>query len=142
MPVCLGANLLPVWKRRIFRSIGRKKRFPVGDILPLASAKSAGETIEFNGKSYRVEELTESVFNGRDIDIAFFSAGGGISAKYARYAVEAGAVVIDNTSQFRMEDRVPLLYRRLTQRISNFGRIVELLLILLLHNSDGSDTTL
>ncbi len=71
--------------------------------------KSAGETIEFNGKSYRVEELTESVFNGRDIDIAFFSAGGGISAKYARYAVEAGAVVIDNTSQFRMEDRVPLV---------------------------------
>ncbi|NPA60908.1 MAG: aspartate-semialdehyde dehydrogenase [Epsilonproteobacteria bacterium] len=92
----------------IFRVL-EEKRFPVGDILPLASAKSAGETIEFNGKSYRVEELTESVFNGRDIDIAFFSAGGGISAKYARYAVEAGAVVIDNTSQFRMEDRVPLV---------------------------------
>jgi len=101
-------NLGSLLERRFLESL-EEKRFPVGDILPLASAKSAGETIEFNGKSYRVEELTESVFNGRDIDIAFFSAGGGISAKYARYAVEAGAVVIDNTSQFRMEDRVPLV---------------------------------
>jgi len=77
-----------------------EQNFPVGDVLPLASARSAGGTIEFNGKSYEVEELTNSVFNGRDIDIAFFSAGGSISAEYAKYAVEAGAVVIDNTSYF------------------------------------------
>ncbi len=83
--------------------------FPVGELLPLASAKSAGDVIEFNDKQYRIEELTESVFEGRDIDIAFFSAGGSISAKYAQYAVEAGAVVIDNTSHFRMIDNVPLV---------------------------------
>jgi aspartate-semialdehyde dehydrogenase len=92
----------------IFRVL-EEQNFPVGDILPLASAKSAGEFIEFNGKNYKVEELSEDVFNGRDIDIAFFSAGGSISAKYAKYAVEAGAVVIDNTSYFRMEERVPLV---------------------------------
>ncbi len=83
--------------------------FPVGNLLPLASAKSAGDVIEFNDKQYRIEELTETVFEGRDIDIAFFSAGGSISAKYAKYAVESGAVVIDNTSHFRMVDNVPLV---------------------------------
>ncbi len=83
--------------------------FPIGELLPLASAKSAGEIIEFGGKSHRIEELTERVFEGRDIDIAFFSAGGSISAKYAKYAVEAGAVVIDNTSHFRMDDNIPLV---------------------------------
>jgi len=83
--------------------------FPVGELLPLASARSAGGTIEFKGKHYRIEELTETVFEGRDIDIAFFSAGGSISAQYAKFAVEAGAVVIDNTSHFRMDPNVPLV---------------------------------
>ncbi|MGC9351070.1 MAG: aspartate-semialdehyde dehydrogenase, partial [Sulfurovum sp.] len=83
--------------------------FPVGSLLPLASARSAGEKIEFKGQSYKIEELTESVFDGRDIDIAFFSAGGSISAQYAKFAVEAGAVVIDNTSHFRMDPKVPLV---------------------------------
>lgn len=83
--------------------------FPVGDLLPLASARSAGEKIEFKGKTYKVEELTETVFEGRDINIAFFSAGGSISAQYAKFAVEAGAVVIDNTSHFRMDPKVPLV---------------------------------
>jgi len=92
----------------LFRVLEEQK-FPVGNLLPLASAKSAGDTIEFNDKPYRIEELTEDVFRGRDIDIAFFSAGGGISAKYAKYAVESGAVVIDNTSHFRMVDEVPLV---------------------------------
>ncbi len=92
----------------IFRVLEEQK-FPVGNVLPLASARSAGGKIEFNGKEYVIEELTESVFEGRDIDIAFFSAGGSISAKYAKYAVEAGAVVIDNTSHFRMEPDVPLV---------------------------------
>ncbi len=92
----------------LFRIL-EEQNFPVGDILPLASARSAGSTIEFKGKAYIVEELTEDVFEGRDIDIAFFSAGGSISAKYAKYAVEAGAVVIDNTSHFRMDANVPLV---------------------------------
>ena len=83
--------------------------FPVGELLPLASARSAGGQIEFKGKQCRIEELTETVFDGRDIDIAFFSAGGSISAKYAKHAVDAGAVVIDNTSHFRMDPNVPLV---------------------------------
>ena len=92
----------------IFRVL-EERNFPVASILPLASANSAGETIECCGKRYTIEELTETVFEGRDIDIAFFSAGGSISAQYAQYAVEAGAVVIDNTSHFRMDPEVPLV---------------------------------
>jgi aspartate-semialdehyde dehydrogenase len=83
--------------------------FPIGTLLPLASAKSVGNDVEFKGKIYKIEELTATVFDGKDIDIAFFSAGGNISAEFAKYAVEAGAVVIDNTSHFRMDDRVPLV---------------------------------
>ncbi len=92
----------------IFRVL-EARDFPVASILPLASANSAGETVECCGKTYTIEELTETVFDGRDIDIAFFSAGGNISARYAPYAVEAGAVVIDNTSHFRMDPDVPLV---------------------------------
>ena len=83
--------------------------FPIGNVLPLASANSAGNIIECQGKEYKIVELTEEVFVGRDIDIAFFSAGGSISEKYAKYAVESSAVVIDNTSHFRMVDNVPLV---------------------------------
>jgi len=83
--------------------------FPIGELLPLASERSAGEDIECQGKVYKIEELTETVFEGRDIDIAFFSAGGSISAHFAKYAVESGAVVIDNTSHFRMDPKVPLV---------------------------------
>ncbi|EAH5484206.1 aspartate-semialdehyde dehydrogenase [Campylobacter coli] len=83
--------------------------FPVESILPLASAKSAGNQIEFRGKSYKIKELTKDVFKENPVDIAFFSAGGSVSEKYAKFAVEAGAVVIDNTSHFRMEKDVPLV---------------------------------
>ena len=83
--------------------------FPINKILPLASARSVGKYIEFQGKSYPAIELNDTVFNEYDIDIAFFSAGGSISAKYAKYAVKAGAVVIDNTSHFRMDDDIPLV---------------------------------
>ena len=92
----------------IFRVL-EEQNFPINNILPLASARSVGDEIECQGKKYKIEELTEDVFDGRDIDIAFFSAGGSISAKYAQCAVEAGAVVIDNTSHFRMDDDVPLV---------------------------------
>jgi len=83
--------------------------FPINKLLPLASANSVGVEVECQGKSYKIVELTEDVFEGREIDIAFFSAGGSISAKFAKYAVEAGAVVIDNTSHFRMDPKVPLV---------------------------------
>ncbi len=92
----------------LFRVLEEVK-FPIDTLLPLASSNSAGNPIEFNGKVYKIEELTETVFEGKGIDIAFFSAGGSISEKYAKYAVEAGAVVIDNTSHFRMDERVPLV---------------------------------
>ncbi len=83
--------------------------FPVANLLPLASARSVGEEIECQGNTYKIQELTEDVFRGKEIDIAFFSAGGSISEKYAKYAVESGAVVIDNTSHFRMNPDVPLV---------------------------------
>ncbi len=83
--------------------------FPVNNIVPLASAKSVGSTIEYKNKSIKVLELTETCFEENEVDIAFFSAGGSISEKFAKYAVEAGAVVIDNTSHFRMDPNVPLV---------------------------------
>ncbi len=92
----------------LFRVLEEVK-FPIGDLLPLASANSVGIEVECQGKAYRIEELTETVFEGRNIDIAFFSAGGSISEKFAKYAVESGAVVIDNTSHFRMDPDVPLV---------------------------------
>jgi aspartate-semialdehyde dehydrogenase len=83
--------------------------FPVGELLPLASANSVGTNIKFNNKEYPVVELTTTVFEEHEVDIAFFSAGGSISEKFAKYAVESGAVVIDNTSHFRMNPDVPLV---------------------------------
>ncbi|XPV69620.1 MAG: aspartate-semialdehyde dehydrogenase [Halarcobacter sp.] len=83
--------------------------FPINKLVPLASARSAGEKIEFNNKEYTVLELTETVFEENEVEIAFFSAGGSVSEKFAKYAVEAGAVVIDNTSHFRMDPTVPLV---------------------------------
>ncbi|MFK5880864.1 MAG: aspartate-semialdehyde dehydrogenase [Sulfurospirillum sp.] len=83
--------------------------FPVGELFPLASAKSVGLDVEYKGKNYKVRELTQTVFDECEIDIAFFSAGGSVSAKFAPFAAEAGAVVIDNTSHFRMDSDVPLV---------------------------------
>lgn len=92
----------------IFRVLEELK-FSVGEVLPLASAKSAGSQIEFNGKKFKVQELTDTVFKENKIDIAFFSAGGSVSQKFAPLAAKSGAVVIDNTSHFRMEPDVPLV---------------------------------
>jgi len=82
---------------------------PVKKMVPLASARSVGKEIEFAGKKYKVKELTCEVFEEEEIEIAFFSAGGSISAKFAPCAAKAGAVVIDNTSHFRMDPDVPLV---------------------------------
>ncbi len=83
--------------------------FPAGDIIPLASQRSAGGKVSFEGREYTIEALDENSFEGRDIDIAFFSAGGSISAQFAPLAAASGAVVIDNTSHFRMDADVPLV---------------------------------
>jgi len=84
-----------------------KRNFPVGKLIALASARSAGKTLEFRGQEIGIEELTERSFAG--VDIALFSAGSGIARKFAPSAVKAGAVVIDNSSAFRMEKDVPLV---------------------------------
>jgi len=83
--------------------------FPINKLVPLASQRSAGAKIEFNGQEIVIKELTNDVFKDEEIEIALFSAGGDVSAKFAPAAVEAGAVVIDNTSHFRMDANVPLV---------------------------------
>lgn len=83
--------------------------FPILNLFPLASSKSAGKSVEFNKKSYKILELTDSIFEEHDIEIAFFSAGGSISAHFVPLAVASGSVVIDNTSHFRMDDEIPLV---------------------------------
>ena len=84
-----------------------KRNFPVGRLTPLASVRSAGKTLPFWGQEITVQELTTDSFAG--VDIALFSAGGEISGEFASRAVEAGAVVVDNSSAFRMDDNVPLV---------------------------------
>jgi len=83
--------------------------FPINKLVPLASARSVGKKVDFNGKEIAIIELTNDVFAKEEIEIALFSAGGSVSAEFAPDAVKAGAVVIDNTSHFRMNDDVPLV---------------------------------
>ena len=105
----VGAEFIAIMERRGFR---------VGRLKALASARSAGKTIEFRGERIVVEELSERSFDG--VDIALFSAGGAISRKFAPLAVKAGAVVVDNSSAFRMDPNVPLVIPEI-----NAGRIRE-----------------
>ncbi|WP_092290528.1 aspartate-semialdehyde dehydrogenase [Bradyrhizobium sp. Ghvi] len=84
-----------------------KRGFRVSKLKALASARSAGKTVSFRGQNIVIEELTERSFDG--VDIALFSAGSGISKKFAPLAVKAGAVVVDNSSAFRMDPNVPLV---------------------------------
>lgn len=83
--------------------------FPLNKLVPLASERSAGNTVLFNGREVVIKELTNDIFKDEEIDIALFSAGGSVSAEFAPDAVKAGAVVIDNTSHFRMDANVPLV---------------------------------
>ena len=103
----VGAEFIATMDRRNFR---------VGKLKALASARSAGKTLQFRGRDVAIEELNENSFRG--VDIALFSAGGGISRKYAPIAVKAGAVVVDNSSAFRMDPNVPLVIPEI-----NAGRI-------------------
>ncbi len=92
-----------------FYALFKEHNFPIAKLVPLASARSVGKTIEYGNQEVAVQELTHEVFEAEEIDIAFFSAGGSISAEFAASAVEAGAVVIDNTSHFRMDPDIPLV---------------------------------
>src|SRR6059058_2994934 len=90
-----------------FLNVLSERNFPIKTLKLLASAKSAGKQMEFRGKTYTVEELTKDSF--KDVQIAFFSAGGSISKEFAPAAVAAKAVVVDNTSAFRMKEGIPLV---------------------------------
>src|SRR5688500_6658425 len=84
-----------------------ERKFPFKSLKLLASARSAGKTQEFQGQTYTIEELTKDSF--RDVQIAFFSAGGSISKEFAPAAVASKVIVIDNTSAFRMKEGIPLV---------------------------------
>ncbi|HEX4999436.1 MAG TPA: aspartate-semialdehyde dehydrogenase [Terriglobia bacterium] len=90
-----------------FLRVLEQRRFPFASLKLLASARSAGRQIEYKGKPYTVEELQADSFKG--VDLALFSAGGSISKEFAPVAVEAGAVVVDNSSAFRMTAGIPLI---------------------------------
>ncbi len=102
--------------------VGRKmmqvleeRKFPVGNIKFLASERSAGKEVRYNGSAHRVEELTQHSFAG--IDVALFSAGATISKEFAPHAVAAGTLVIDNSSAFRMDPNVPLVVPEVNRRM-------------------------
>lgn len=84
-----------------------ERNFPVSQLTLLASARSAGKKFKFKGEDIVIKELTKDSFKG--IDVALFSAGGDISRSFARPAVDAGAVVVDNSSAFRQDDSCPLV---------------------------------
>ena len=84
-----------------------KRDFPVSRIKLLASARSAGKTATFRGEKVVIEEMTENSFKG--VDIALFSAGGDVSKQFRKAVTDAGAVMIDNSSAFRLEADVPLV---------------------------------
>ena len=90
-----------------FLKLLEARDFPMKSLRLLASSRSAGSKLKFRGENLEVEELTPKSFKG--IDIAFFSAGGSRSKEYAPHAVDSGAVVIDNSSAFRMDEKVPLV---------------------------------
>ena len=84
-----------------------RRKFPLKELKLFASARSAGKTLPFRGRQLSVQELTEGSFAG--VDIGLFSAGSGTSRKFAPLAVNAGTVVVDNSSAFRMDRDVPLV---------------------------------
>lgn len=84
-----------------------QRDFPVGNLYPLASSRSAGKTVVFKGKTHRIQDLAD--FDFSQVQIGLFSAGGSISAEFAPKAAAAGCVVIDNTSHFRYEEDIPLV---------------------------------
>lgn len=90
-----------------FLEILEERNFPISNLKLLASARSVGKKMSFKGKEYQVEELTHDSF--KDVDIALFSAGASRSKEFADSAVKSGAVVIDNSSAFRMDENVPLV---------------------------------
>lgn len=94
---------------RKFLKVLEERQLPIENYYLFASARSAGTKIEFMGKEHIVEQLTESCFEGKNIDIALFSAGATVSREFAPVAASQGIVVIDNSSAWRMLDEIPLV---------------------------------
>ena len=92
---------------KVFLSILEERNFPVRNLKVLASSRSAGTKIKFKNEDFEVEELSASSFN--NIDVALFSAGASRSREFAPYAADSGAIVIDNSSAFRLDEAVPLV---------------------------------
>lgn len=94
---------------RKFLQVLEERQLPVENYYLFASARSAGTKVQFMGQDYVIEELNETCFDGKNIDIALFSAGGSVSQKFAPIAAGNGIVVIDNSSAWRMDKNVPLV---------------------------------
>ncbi|MBS1259431.1 MAG: Aspartate-semialdehyde dehydrogenase [Candidatus Scalindua arabica] len=110
----VGTEMLKVLERR---------DFPVDELRPLASSRSAGKNITFRGKDVQVQELTADSFEG--INIGLFSAGGSISKEFVPYAIDKNCVVVDNTSAFRMDEGVPLVVPEVNaNRISEHNGVI------------------
>ena len=91
----------------VMLSILEQRNFPVNEIFPLASSRSAGKSVVFNGRSLEVGRLDE--FDFSTVELGLFSAGGSVSAEYAPKATAAGCIVVDNTSYFRNDPEIPLI---------------------------------
>jgi aspartate-semialdehyde dehydrogenase len=110
----VGTEMLRVLERR---------DFPVDELRPLASSRSAGKSVLFRGKEVQVQELTADSFDG--MNIGLFSAGGSISKEFVPYAIEKNCVVVDNTSAFRMDEDVPLVVPEVNaNRISEHNGVI------------------
>ena len=94
---------------RMFLRVLEERKLPASEYFLFASARSAGTTVDFMGKKHTVRELTEDAFKDLGVDIALFSAGGGTSKIFAPIVAASGAVVIDNSSTWRMDPEVPLV---------------------------------
>lgn len=128
-----------------------QRNFPVGKLTVLASARSAGKRIAFGGQEVIVQELTHDSFAG--VDIALFSAGGGISKEFGPSAAAAGAVVIDNSSAFRMDADVPLVVPEINPQAAqnrprgiianpNCTTIISLMALAPLHEAFGLEAVI
>ena len=110
----VGTEMLRVLERR---------DFPVDELRPLASSRSAGKSVVFRGKEVEVQELTPDSFDG--MNIGLFSAGGSISREFVPYAIGKNCVVVDNTSAFRMDEDVPLVVPEVNaNRISEHNGVI------------------
>jgi aspartate-semialdehyde dehydrogenase len=106
-----------------FLTILEQRDFPFNSIKMLASSRSAGKKIQFKNKEYTIEEMTENSFNG--VDIALFSAGGAQSKAFAKAVTDAGCVMVDNSSAFRMDPNTPLVIPEINpQAISEHKGII------------------